>query len=245
MAMANKNSSPRLIPFFTFVVTVLLLLKMTNIWVGISEVSAGHFFGRQATSETSIPQVTTSNSHAAAQETLPAGGGINTGQPSSGADDISDRNVIARPTHNDSDNERLLEHLGSRRKELDEREASLKVREDLLKAAEIKLEEKLSSLEDKREELKSLEAERARLNSERVEALVSTYERMKPRDAARIFELLENDLLILVAGKMRTQALAGILAEMSPTRAHILTRLISEDGAVPDSTGVNNSATAK
>ncbi len=245
MAMASKKSSPRLIPFFTFVVTVLLLLKMTNIWVGISEVSAGHFFGRQAASETSIPQVSASNTSIVAQQTLPPGGGIDTGQSSSGAEEAIDQSVIARPTPNGPDNERLLEHLGSRRKELDEREASLKVREDLLKAAEIKLEEKLSSLEVKREELKSLEVERARLNSERVEALVSTYERMKPRDAARIFELLENDLLILVAGKMRTQALAGILAEMSPTRAHILTRLISEDGAAPASTGVNNGARTK
>ena len=110
MALASKKSSPRLIPFFTFVVTVLLLLKMTNIWVGISEVSAGHFFGRQAASETSIPQVSASNTSIVAQQTLPPGGGIDTGQSSSGAEEAIDQSVIARPTPNGPDNERAAFH---------------------------------------------------------------------------------------------------------------------------------------
>ncbi len=51
----------------------------------------------------------------------------------------------------------------------------------------------------------------------------NAYERMKPRDAARIFEVLDEDILIPVAAGMRTQALAGVLAEMAPEKARALT----------------------
>jgi len=50
---------------------------------------------------------------------------------------------------------------------------------------------------------------------------------MKPKDAAIIFNELETDILIKVASGMRTQALAGVLAEMNPENARLLTQLLA------------------
>ena len=50
---------------------------------------------------------------------------------------------------------------------------------------------------------------------------------MKARDAAQIFDALDDDLMVSVATRMRTQALAGVLAEMTPARARILTKLLA------------------
>jgi len=69
-----------------------------------------------------------------------------------------------------------------------------------------------------------LSAERNRAEQEEFGALSNAYDRMKSRDAARIFDVLERDILVPVAAGMRTQALAGVLAEMKPENARALTR---------------------
>jgi flagellar motility protein MotE (MotC chaperone) len=56
---------------------------------------------------------------------------------------------------------------------------------------------------------------------------------MKARDAARIFEILDDDILIPVASGMRTQALAGILAELSAERAKALTIALANRESPP------------
>ncbi len=220
-----ERKGPRLLPFFLVVGCVLFLLKAMNIWVGVSSVSAGQFFGRHISNitdtddnsneSTSLKKDTVDNSEA---------------EPSDNADEL----LIARPSHTQGRDTKILERLGKRRRELDEREAAIDVREGLLQAAERHLEEKLEQLEDKRQALIALEKKRALAKTERVEGLVKAYERMKPRDAAPIFELLEEDLLVLVAGQMRNQALSGILSHMSPDRAKTLTELISKDDLTED-----------
>ncbi len=46
---------------------------------------------------------------------------------------------------------------------------------------------------------------------------------MKPKDAARIFEELEMDTLLLVTERMKERKLAPIMAKMNPARATEIT----------------------
>ncbi|MBT8473475.1 MAG: hypothetical protein KJN99_12775, partial [Marinicaulis sp.] len=71
-------------------------------------------------------------------------------------------------------------------------------------------------------------------NEEEIDAMVRAYERMKAKDAAAIFNALNEDILVAVASGMRTQALAGVLADMEPDKARRLTILLAERNREPD-----------
>ncbi|MGE0409179.1 MAG: MotE family protein [Amphiplicatus sp.] len=123
---------------------------------------------------------------------------------------------------------RILEQLAARRAELETREEAVATREALLEIAARRIETRLADLAAEEEKLRGLRAEKKAREDEEFEALASAYERMKARDAARIFELLDEDVLVPVASGMRTQALAGVLAEMNPEKARFLTRLLAD-----------------
>jgi flagellar motility protein MotE (MotC chaperone) len=122
---------------------------------------------------------------------------------------------------------RLLARLAERRAALDAREAELDTRETLLEGVEERLSIRLAELEEKGEP-DGTTASSGEKRAREFAALSDAYERMKPRDAAPIFEVLEDDILVPVAAGMRTQALAGVLAEMDPEKARRLTRLLAE-----------------
>ena len=66
----------------------------------------------------------------------------------------------------------------------------------------------------------------------RLKALVTMYETMKPKDAAKIFDRLDIKVLIEVASQMRPQQMAAVLAQMNAEAAERLTvELASRGGA--------------
>jgi flagellar motility protein MotE (MotC chaperone) len=119
--------------------------------------------------------------------------------------------------------ERLLEQLAARKEELDQREADLDTRASVIEAAELRLEAAIKKLQEEKEAIALAENDRAEDRRGEIGNLSNAYERMKARDAARIFEVLDDDILIPVAAGMRTQSLAGVLAEMAPEKAKALT----------------------
>jgi flagellar motility protein MotE (MotC chaperone) len=124
--------------------------------------------------------------------------------------------------------ERILTQLGDRRAALDQREAALETREALLLAAEAQIAARLSALKEKEKSLDARTAEDEARKDEQFARLSDAYERMKPRDAARIFETLDSALLKPVAAGMRTQSLAAVLSEMKSDKARELTELLAE-----------------
>jgi flagellar motility protein MotE (MotC chaperone) len=57
----------------------------------------------------------------------------------------------------------------------------------------------------------------------RFKGLVTMYENMKPRDAAKIFDRLESGVLLQVASKINPRQMSEILAQMQPDMAERLT----------------------
>ena len=49
------------------------------------------------------------------------------------------------------------------------------------------------------------------------------YENMKPKDAARIFNRLDMNILVEVSTKMKPRTMSAILAQMAPDAAERLT----------------------
>ncbi len=130
---------------------------------------------------------------------------------------------------------RLVLRLSERREELDAREYNLKTREGVVALSEKQLDERLQKIEtaiakfDKRIGLLD-EQEAVRMRS-----VVKTYESMKPKSAATIFNALNDQVLLQVATRMKPQAMAKVLAAMKIERATELTQRMSEQFARPAS----------
>lgn len=122
----------------------------------------------------------------------------------------------------------VLERLLERRQELDARAREIELRETMLKAAEKKLEEKLAAIKDKES---GPESGRDKAEAARFKGLVTMYEAMKPKEAAKIFDRLDLRILAEVAGQINPRKMSEILAQMSPEAAQKLTvEFASRDG---------------
>ncbi|MEN9856240.1 MAG: hypothetical protein RLZZ157_1366, partial [Pseudomonadota bacterium] len=136
---------------------------------------------------------------------------------------------------------RLLQSLQERRQSLDARERDIVTRENVLKTADAKVQDRLTALKAVEVNISKLLGQVDDLEAARVAALVAVYEKMKPKDAARIMEGLDEEVLIRIAQRMKTQPMALILANMSGERARRLTqRLAAID--VPDLAGSASAA---
>jgi len=127
----------------------------------------------------------------------------------------------------------LLQSLAKRREELDEREQDLIQREGLLKAAEHRIENKISELKVVKGEIEDLITTYNEQEEKEIESLVSIYEKMKPKDAARIFDQLDMDVLLDVLQRMKASKTAPVLAAMDPLRAKEVTTRIAERRSMP------------
>lgn len=128
----------------------------------------------------------------------------------------------------------LYDDLAARRKELESRERSLATREALLEAAERELDQKLREMTAVRNEIQGLLARQSQEEQDRLSSLVRIYEGMKAKDAARIFNTLDIDVLISVLSRMSERKSAPILAEMAPERARSVTILLAQQKQIPD-----------
>ncbi len=137
----------------------------------------------------------------------------------------------ARQSRANDSTQKLLERLKLRRQKLDEREAALNAREKILEAQAGQVADGLIRLRQERARLEMIQQSFNETQTQNLEAVVSAYERMKPRDAAEVFDIMDDALLFRVAMRLRSQALSGIMAEMSPERARHLTTLLAEKQA--------------
>ncbi len=122
----------------------------------------------------------------------------------------------------------VLRSLQSRREALDEREAGIGTREAAAAAAESRLQEQITQLKSVESSIQTLLAKMDAKADERMASLVKSYESMKPKDAANIFNGMEDTLLVDIAKSMKPATLAAVLSAMQPKRAETLTRLLAD-----------------
>lgn len=117
----------------------------------------------------------------------------------------------------------ILERLQERRQELDKRARELDIREGLIAEAEKRVDAKLNEIKQRQAQLVVEAQKKDEAEAARFKGLVTMYENMKPRDAAKIFDRLDVGVLIEVASQINPRAMSEILAQMSPDRAEQLT----------------------
>ena len=117
----------------------------------------------------------------------------------------------------------LLERLGERRDELQQRGREIELRERLLENAEKKLEGRINELKEMEEKAEAAATKRGDTEAGALRNLVTMYEAMKPKDAAKVFDRLAHDVLVPVVLQMKPAKMAEVLAVMSPEAAEKLT----------------------
>jgi flagellar motility protein MotE (MotC chaperone) len=127
----------------------------------------------------------------------------------------------------------ILERLQERRQNLEARARELDMRESLLKAAEKRLEDRVNQLKQAESRVKVGADKKDEATEARFKGLISMYENMKAKDAARIFDRLDLKVLADLAGHINPRRMADILANMSPEAAERLTVEFASRGNAP------------
>ncbi len=128
----------------------------------------------------------------------------------------------------------MFADLSKRRKDLDAKEKELVMREALIKAAQAELTQKTDELTQIKADIEALLKKQTEQEDQRIASLVKIYEGMKAKDAARIFDSLEMDVLLQVMTKMSERKSAPILAAMDPAKARSVTILLAEQNKLPE-----------
>src|SRR5262245_47543195 len=123
-----------------------------------------------------------------------------------------------------SESERaILERLQSRRQELDQRAREIEIRESLLKAAEKRIESKVEEMKALETKAAGVSGQRAEQEAARFKGIITMYESMKPKDAAKVFDRLEMSVLIEIASQIAPRKMSDIMGLMQPEAAERLT----------------------
>ncbi len=117
----------------------------------------------------------------------------------------------------------ILERLSSRRDALKQRSEALDLREQLIGSAERKLEEGVDTLKRGEDKVESGASPRAEAEKAALKNIVTMYETMRPKDAARVFDRLSLDVLVPIVLAMNPRKMADILALMLSEPAEKLT----------------------
>jgi len=131
----------------------------------------------------------------------------------------------------------VLQALGARREALEARGEALGTQDALMLAAEQRLNERLAELRLLETSVQDLLGQLDEAQEQRLASLVDVYRRMRAKDAATVFDGLEDDVLIQVASRMPQSSLAEILGRMDPVRARRLTEMLADRARPPTGGG--------
>jgi flagellar motility protein MotE (MotC chaperone) len=127
----------------------------------------------------------------------------------------------------------VLESLSQRRQDLETRAREIDVRDSLLKAAEKRIEQRLQELKELEARLAGAATKKDEEEAAKFKSLVSMYESMKAKDAAKVFDRLNMRVLVEMVNVMNPRRMSDILGQMSPDVAERLTiEIANRSGAV-------------
>ena len=117
----------------------------------------------------------------------------------------------------------VMERLQARRQELEARAREIDIRKNLLKAAEKRIESRVEELKSVESRISTTTEQKSEADVARFRGIVTMYEGMKPKDAARVFDRLEMSVLFEIASQIAPRKMSDILGLMAPEAAERLT----------------------
>jgi flagellar motility protein MotE (MotC chaperone) len=117
----------------------------------------------------------------------------------------------------------ILERLQARRQELEQRAREIEIRESLLKSAEKRIEGRVEEMKATEAKISTASGQKAEQDAARFKGIITMYEGMKPKDAAKVFDRLEMSVLYEIASQIAPRKMSDILGLMQPEAAERLT----------------------
>jgi flagellar motility protein MotE (MotC chaperone) len=117
----------------------------------------------------------------------------------------------------------ILERLQARRQELEQRAREIEIRESLLKSAEKRIEGRVEEAKATEAKISTATGQKAEQDAARFKSIITMYEGMKPKDAAKVFDRLEMSVLYDIASQIAPRKMSDILGLMQPEAAERLT----------------------
>ena len=227
--MAKMISRVRLLPLTIFFATLMLTVKAGTVWEGFG----GLMDGAISVSEVRAQQPGTGTPPAEAAPGPEAPAAVSETVAAGGTETPTPSTIISDPALMTQTEIDLLQQLAERREILGSRESAFERRSSLIKAAESRIDKKLNDLKALQVTIEGLIKTYDDQQAKKMESLVKIYEAMKPKDAARIFQELDMDTLLLVAERMKERKLAPVMAKMDPTKAKEMTVELSRLRQLP------------
>ena len=116
----------------------------------------------------------------------------------------------------------LFNKLEERKQQLDVKEKELQRLEEELQEQKLALEKRLRDLEDLRSKISNRLDEKVKVDQEKVDKLVEFYSNMKPVNAAKVFEDIDEDLAVEILNKMKKKSAADIMNLLKSDKAQKL-----------------------
>jgi flagellar motility protein MotE (MotC chaperone) len=112
--------------------------------------------------------------------------------------------------------------LNERKKELDAREEELARTEQELQEQKAQLEKRMAELEQTRKNISSVLEDKVQADDKKVDNLVQVYSNMKPQQAAKAFEEMDEGLAIEILGRMKKKNAAEIMNLVKSEKVKVL-----------------------
>jgi flagellar motility protein MotE (MotC chaperone) len=121
----------------------------------------------------------------------------------------------------------VLQSLGARRGQLDQREEGLDTQVQLIAAAEAKLDARIQEMNGLKSDIQGLVTQADQQQQAETDRLIVVYEKMKAVDAAGRITLMSDSVRLPMAAKMKPAKLADILSKMPAEDAKNLTEKLA------------------
>ncbi|CAK0777518.1 flagellar protein FlbB [Azospirillaceae bacterium] len=231
----------RLLPITIFAAILMLGVRVGDLWQsairggqipGVASLKAESLSTTPPTqiAEASTPNNASSKPAGAQQAKATAKAGAAAAQPPA---PITPQNAALAPDGIGAIDLAVMQNIAKRREALEQRERDIDQREKLLVVTEKRLDQKVSELQSLRSEIQGLLKVADDRQKAQMESLVKIYETMKPKEAARIFEALDQPILLSVIERMKEVKTAAILAAMDPIKAKEVTSALAERRQLP------------
>ena len=215
----------RLLPITTAMCFGLLSLKMVEVYQQGTELKQAFCVGNVMAEEETPPTETME----IAQAETDGAEGVNTDADTGSVDTARPTDILEqRDSEFTAREAEVLQSLAQRREKLETWEKEIALREKLLEATEDRIENKLAEMETLSEQIQELLVAYNDEEDAKISSLVKIYEAMKPKEAARIFDQLNMDVLLMVVDRMSERRVAPVLANMSPAKAKEVTQELAD-----------------
>ncbi len=212
--MLKTKYKLRALPILIFIAVLSLSIKINNIYDIL------------ASSESK--KISISHSSVVAKEKKPENS-----QSSNVVSSQSTLEQLVNREYNDTNNPmynnkntseiKILKDLAERREMLDLKSKEIDKKALQLKVVEEQIDKKIKQLQTYEEKLKAMINKYNQEEQTRINSLVKMYSAMKTKDAARLFNSLDNEIVLPILKAMKPSSASAILSQMDNDRAKIIT----------------------